>query len=66
MLPQRDRTAPEETPDGGAVDLDNVPELGLSEDVFAASAGDEPPDPAEAPAPAAPDAAVEAADESAE
>ena len=38
VLPQRDHTAPEETPDGGAGDLDNVPELGLSEDVFAAVA----------------------------
>jgi small subunit ribosomal protein S1 len=63
VLPQRDRTAPEETPDGGPVDLDNVPELGLSEDVFAASPDDEPAAEAAAPAdeaaPAAPDAAVE-------
>ena len=63
VLPQRDRTAPEETPDGGPVDLDNVPELGLSEDVFAASPDAEPAAeaaaPAEEPAPAAPDAAVE-------
>ena len=42
VLPQRDTMAPEETPDGGPVDLDNVPELGLSEDVFAATPGDEP------------------------
>ena len=66
VLPQRDvMAAPEETPDGGAGDLDHVPELGLSEDVFAASPGDEPAAeaavaPAEEPAPAAPDAAVEA------
>ena len=67
VLPQRDvMAAPEETPDGGAGDLDHVPELGLSEDVFAASPGDEPAaeaavaPPAEEPAPAAPDAAVEA------
>src|SRR5215203_3804837 len=64
VLPRRDTMAPDETPDGGAVDLDNVPELGLSEDVFAATPGDEPAaDPAEEPAPAAPDAAVEADDE---
>jgi small subunit ribosomal protein S1 len=66
VLPQRDVMAPDETPDGGPVDLDNVPELGLSEDVFAASPEDEPAaeaaaDPAEEPAPAAPDAAVEEA-----
>ena len=65
VLPQRDVMAPEETPDGGPGDLDNVPELGLSEDVFAASPDDEPAAeaavaPAEEPAPAAPDAAVEA------
>jgi small subunit ribosomal protein S1 len=63
VLPQRDvMAAPEETPDGGAGDLDHVPELGLSEDVFAAPPGDEPAGeaPAEEPAPAAPDAAVEA------
>ena len=62
VLPQRDTMAPDETPDGGPVDLDNVPELGLSEDVFAASPDDEPAAeaaaPAEEPAPAAPDAAV--------
>ena len=49
VLPQRDTMAPEETPDGGPVDLDNVPELGLSEDVFAATPGDEPAPEAEAP-----------------
>ena len=57
VLPQRDTMAPEETPDGGPVDLDNVPELGLSEDVFAATPGDDPAPEAEAPA--APDAALE-------
>jgi small subunit ribosomal protein S1 len=65
VLPQRDTMAPDETPDEGPVDLDNVPELGLSEDVFAASPDDEPvaeaAAPAEEPAPAAPDAAVEEA-----
>jgi small subunit ribosomal protein S1 len=66
VLPQRDvMAAPEETPDGGAGDLDHVPELGLSEDVFAASPDDEPAAeaavaPAEEPAAAAPDAVVEA------
>ena len=34
VLPQRDTMAPTETSDGGAGDLENVPELGLSEDVF--------------------------------
>ncbi len=34
VLPQRDTMAPQETSDGGAGDLENVPELGLSEDVF--------------------------------
>ena len=34
VLPQRDTMAPSETADGGAGDLENVPELGLSEDVF--------------------------------
>ena len=66
VLPQRDTMAPDETPDGGPVDLDNVPELGLSEDVFAASPEDEPTAeaaaaPAEEPDPAAPDTAVEEA-----
>ena len=45
ILPRRDvMAAPEETPDGGAGDLDHVPELGLSEDVFAGQRrpGDEP------------------------
>src|SRR5881409_90474 len=53
VLPQRDvMAAPEETPDGGAGDLDHVPQLGLSEDVFAATGGEEPvADPAEEPAP---------------
>ena len=37
VLPRRDTMAPAETPDGGAGDLDNVPELGLSEDVFASA-----------------------------
>ena len=71
VLPQRDTMAPTETSDGGAGDLENVPELGLSEDVFAnapeAEAADvEAPEaeaevPAEADEPAAPDAAVEEA-----
>ena len=34
VLPQRDTMAPSETADGGAGDLENVPDLGLSEDVF--------------------------------
>src|SRR6476620_1625365 len=34
VLPQRDTMAPSETFDGGAGALENVPELGLSEDVF--------------------------------
>ena len=72
VLPQRDTMAPSETPDGGAGDLDNVPELGLSEDVF--SNAPEAEAPAEARGcrarlggeggeeePAAPDAAVEEA-----
>ena len=49
--------APEETADSGTGDLDDLPDLGLSEDVFSNA-------PAEAPAdeaPAAPDAAVEEA-----
>jgi small subunit ribosomal protein S1 len=37
VLPQRDRTAPDESAGSGAGDLDNVPELGLSEDVFAST-----------------------------
>ena len=64
LFRSRDTMAPDETPDEGPVDLDNVPELGLSEDVFAATPGDDPAPEAEAPseepAPAAPDAAVEA------
>jgi small subunit ribosomal protein S1 len=59
VLPQRDTMAPSETSDSGAGDLDNVPELGLSEDVFAPQPADE----AEAPEPAAPDAAAEEAAE---
>jgi small subunit ribosomal protein S1 len=76
VLPQRDTMAPTETSDGGAGDLENVPELGLSEDVFsnapeAEAAEAEAPEaeapeaeaevPAEADEPAAPDAAVEEA-----
>jgi small subunit ribosomal protein S1 len=65
--------APTETSDGGAGDLENVPELGLSEDVFSnAPEAEAPVDEVEAPAeaeveapvedePAAPDAAVEEA-----
>jgi hypothetical protein len=41
VLPVRPITAPT---DGDTADLDNVPELGLSEDVFAGA--DEPPAPA--------------------
>jgi len=66
VLPQRDTMAPTETSDGGAGDLENVPELGLSEDVFANAPEAEAPEaeaelPAEADEPAAPDAAVEEA-----
>jgi len=71
VLPQRDTMAPQETSDGGAGDLENVPELGLSEDVFSnapeaeaeveAPAEAEVEAPAEADEPAAPDAAVEEA-----
>ena len=77
VLPQRDTMAPTETSDGGAGDLENVPELGLSEDVFSnAPEAEAPVDEVEAPAaeaeaeveeapaedePAAPDAAVEEA-----
>jgi small subunit ribosomal protein S1 len=76
VLPQRDTMAPSETADGGAGDLENVPELGLSEDVFSNAPEAEAPAtveeaPAEAEvaepvaeveeAPAAPDAAVEEA-----
>ena len=48
VLPQRDYTAPEEGADSGAGDLDDLPDLGLSEDVFsnapveAAPVDDEP------------------------
>jgi small subunit ribosomal protein S1 len=78
VLPQRDYTAPEETADSGAGDLDDVPDLGLSEDVFsdapaeeqAPEASAEPEAAAEPEAepeqPAAPDAAVEEADAPAE
>ena len=75
VLPQRDTMAPTETSDGGAGDLENVPELGLSEDVFAnapeaeAVVEEAPAEEAAAPEveaevedePAAPDAAVEEA-----
>ena len=77
VLPQRDTMAPSETADGGAGDLENVPELGLSEDVFSnAPEAEAPAEVEEAPAdaeaeaepvaeveeePAAPDAAVEEA-----
>jgi small subunit ribosomal protein S1 len=65
VLPQRDTMAPQETSDGGAGDLENVPELGLSEDVFSnapeAEAEAEVEAAAEADEPAAPDAAVEEA-----
>ena len=60
VLPQRDTMAPTETSDGGAGDLENVPELGLSEDVFSNAPEAEAPAEAEEE-PAAPDAAVEAA-----
>jgi hypothetical protein len=53
--------APTETSDGGAGDLENVPELGLSEDVFSNAPEAEAEAPAEADEPAAPDAAVEEA-----
>jgi len=48
VLPQRDYTAPEEGADSGAGDLDDLPDLGLSEDVFSnapveAAATDEEP-----------------------
>ena len=50
VLPQRDTMAPTETSDGGAGDLENVPELGLSEDVFSnAPEAEAPVDEAEAP-----------------
>ncbi len=73
VLPQRDYTAPEESPDSGAGDLDDMPDLGLSEDVFSSAPATEEPV-AEAPVaeeppaeePAAPDAAVEAAAEPSE
>jgi small subunit ribosomal protein S1 len=52
--------APSETSDGGAGDLENVPELGLSEDVFSNAPEAEAPAEAEEE-PAAPDAAVEEA-----
>jgi len=57
VLPQRDYT-PDETAESGAGDLDDMPDLGLSEDVFSNA-------PVEAApvdeAPAAPDASVEEA-----
>jgi small subunit ribosomal protein S1 len=57
VLPQRDQMAPEDGADGGAGDLDDMPDLGLSEDVFASAP--EAEETAVAEAPAAPDAAVE-------
>ena len=55
VLPQRDTMAPSETSDGGAGDLENVPELGLSEDVFSnAPEAEAPAAEVERGAPAAP------------
>src|SRR5215208_414451 len=61
VLPQRDTMAPTETSDGGAGDLENVPELGLSEDVFSNAPEAEAPAAEVEEEPAAPDAAVEEA-----
>jgi small subunit ribosomal protein S1 len=61
VLPQRDTMAPTETSDGGAGDLENVPELGLSEDVFSNAPEAEAPAAEVEDEPAAPDAAVEEA-----
>ena len=60
VLPQRDTMAPTETSDGGAGDLENVPELGLSEDVFSNAPEAEAPAEVEVEAPAEAEAEAEA------
>ncbi|HEV7882371.1 MAG TPA: S1 RNA-binding domain-containing protein, partial [Solirubrobacteraceae bacterium] len=55
-----------EQPEGGAGDLDDLPELGLSEDVFAEPAGASPEALAEPEMPAEPQAAAEPAAEPAD